>query len=81
LPAAAGYTRARLKSGAAHLFVRVPQDVAASIRIKSGLSGVNVDTSRFPMVEQNMYRSPDFDMAPHRVEIEAETGVGSLEIR
>ena len=80
LPAAAGYTRVRLEAGAAAIKVRVPEGVAARIHVGGALAGVDVDTVRFPQVG-GVYRSADYDTAAHKVEIEAETAVGSLSVR
>jgi hypothetical protein len=79
LPANAGYTRLRVHAGAASIKIRVPDGVAARIRYQGGLSGINIDTSRFPS-QGNFYQTPGFDSAANRVEIEVETGVGSVDI-
>jgi hypothetical protein len=80
LPAHAGRTRVKISSGAASVVVRVPEGVAANIRIQSGLAGVNIDERRFPR-SGNGYTSPDYTQADNVAEIEVETGVGSIEIR
>ena len=80
LPAAAGYTHARIEAGAAAIKVRVPEGVAARIRVGGALAGVDVDTLRFPRVG-DLYQSAGYDTAANRVEIEAETAVGSLSVR
>ncbi len=79
LPAAAGFTRVTVRSGAAAIRIRVPQGVAASIAVRSALAGVRVDTARFPAAGSG-YASPDYDRAANRVEISVETGVGSVDI-
>lgn len=79
LPAQAGQTRVDLSSGAASIVLHVPQGVAARIRTKGGLSSVKIDEHRFPRLGDT-YQSPDFDMATNRVEVFAETGVGSIEV-
>ncbi len=79
LPASAGFTRVRTESGVASVTMQVPAGVAAQIRIKSGLSGISVDTNRFPR-QGDLYRSPDYDTAANKVEIEVETGVGSVAV-
>ena len=80
LPAAAGYTHVRLEAGAAAIKVHVPEGVAARIHVGGALAGVDVDTARFPLVG-GVYQSADYDTAIHKVEIEAETAVGSLSVR
>ena len=80
LPAHAGHTRASIKAGVSSLFLLIPEGVAAHIQTKGGLAAVTVDRARFPQTE-GAYRSPDFETAENRVEIEVETGVGSVDIR
>lgn len=79
LPEAAGSTRAEVKSGVASVYLRVPEGVAARIRVQGGLASIQVDTRRFPQSGQ-YYQSPDYESAANRVDILAETGVGSIEI-
>lgn len=79
LPAAAGYTRVEVKSGVASVYLHVPEGVAARIRTQGGLASIQVDSRRFPQ-SGSYYQSPDYETAAHRVDISAETGVGSIEI-
>jgi hypothetical protein len=60
--------------------VRVPSGVAARIRIRGGLAGIKVDQNRFPRMGDT-YQSADYDTAPNKVDVDIETGVGSVEIR
>ena len=81
LPAAAGLTRLWVDSGAAAVKVRVPGGVAARIRLRAALAGTRVDAVRFPRrSEEPVYESADFGTAANRVEIDVDTGVGSIEI-
>ncbi len=80
LPANAGYTQARIEAGAASVSIRVPQGVAAKVQFKSGLSGIHIDTSRFPRAG-SLYQSSDYESMSNRVDIYIETGVGSINIR
>jgi len=80
LPANAGHTRVNIGSGAASVTIRVPSGVAARIRAKGGLAVITVDQSRFPRVG-NTYLSPDYDTAPNKVDVNVETGVGSVDVR
>jgi hypothetical protein len=80
LPAQAGHTRAQIEAGAASISIRVPAEVAAQVRFEGGLASVNVDQSRFPRTG-GVYRSPDYDTAQNKVDIEVEAGVGSFEVR
>ena len=80
LPAAAGLTRVEIHSGAASLNINLPEGVAGRIYVESGLSGINVDTSRFPRVGDG-FETPGFDAAVNKAEITVKTGVGSVDIR
>jgi hypothetical protein len=79
LPAHAGSTKANIHAGAASVDISFPQTVAGRIRVQSGLAGININHSRFPM-NGNFYQSPDFETAIDKVEIYIETGVGSISI-
>lgn len=79
LPAAAGLTRAEVKSGVASVKIHIPAGVAASITVKSGLSGINVDTARFMKVGEG-YVSSDYGTAANKVDLFVESGVGSVDI-
>jgi len=80
LPASAGHTRVDIGAGAASVNIRVPSGVTARIRVKGGLAGINVDTSRFPRMGDT-YQSTDYDTAPNKVDVDIETGVGSIDVR
>jgi len=79
LPGNAGTTRVDVEAGAASVKLRLPDGVAGRIRIESGLSGKNVDTSRFPY-NGRFYETPGFDTATNRAEIVVKTGVGSIDV-
>lgn len=81
LPANAGQTRVDIDTGASTLKLTVPQGVAASIRIKSGLSSIDVDESRFPKLDGGTFRSADYETSPNRVEITIDSGVGTILIK
>ncbi len=49
------------------------------VRLKTGLSSVNVDTNRFPR-SGDSYKSADWEGAAYKAEITVETGVGSIEV-
>jgi hypothetical protein len=76
---ATGRCRVRIDAGAADVDLRIPDGVAASIRARTGLASVEVDTTRFPRTG-DVYRSPGFDDAEHRHEIELEGGVASFRV-
>jgi hypothetical protein len=79
LPAGAGETRVKVDAGAATLHIKVPVNVAAQIRLESGMASIRVDT-RFPKVGNNLYLSPDYATATNRADITIETGMTTVEI-
>jgi hypothetical protein len=81
LPANAGNTLVDIDSGAASLNIRIPIGVAARIKVKSGITSVNVDPSRFPRLDGGLYQSADFATAANRADITIDTGVGSVEVK
>ncbi len=80
MPESAGVTTAHISGGASTLTIEVPQGVAAQIQLRGGLSTVDVDQSRFPQVSDNLYRSPDYDTATNKVDLNIETGVTTIQI-
>ncbi|NLE75058.1 MAG: cell wall-active antibiotics response protein [Actinobacteria bacterium] len=80
LPKAAGFTEARINSGAASVKITVPQGVSLRVTGAMGLGSLKVDENRFPKTTDG-YESPDFQTAANRVYLTIEGGVGSVEIR
>jgi hypothetical protein len=79
LPANAGNTHAEIDTGASSVKITVPAGVAASIRIKSGIASVNVN-SRFASLGSGSYQSDDFASSANRLDLAISAGVGSIEI-
>ena len=79
LPANAGNTHVDIDTGASSLKVSIPIGVAASIRVKSGIASVNIN-SRFPHIDGGLYQSIDFGTAANRVDMTIDAGVGSIEV-
>jgi hypothetical protein len=79
-PARAGYTRARIESGAASVHLIIPLDVVARIKVDSGLAGIDIDPRRFPR-SGRLYESPGYESAQNKVDIEISTGVANVTIR
>ncbi len=79
LPANAGNTHVDIDTGASSLKVSIPSGVAASIRVKSGIASVNIN-SRFPRLDGGLYQSSDFSTAVNRVDMTIDAGVGSIEV-
>jgi hypothetical protein len=80
LPANAGYTRAKVETGAASVSIRIPEGVAGRIRSQSGLAAVTVDPVRFPRLG-DYYESPEYGTASNKVELDIQTGVGTVDVR
>jgi hypothetical protein len=72
-------TKARIESGAASLVIDVPDGVAASIEVETGLANVRVNAARFPKIDKR-YRSPDYDTAARRLELRVEAGIASVDV-
>ncbi len=75
-----GRTGARIKAGAAKISVRVPDQVAARIVVRGGVSSVRVDRVRFPPYVGG-YQSPDYDAVEDRVDLTIEAGAADVEVR
>jgi hypothetical protein len=80
LPDNAGYTRVEVEGGAASVSLRVPPGVAARILSRGGASSTKVDLTRFPGTG-NGYQSTDYETAANKVDIQANLGAGSVEVR
>jgi hypothetical protein len=76
---ARGRVQARVEAGAASVRIAVPPRVAARVVVRGGLSGVHVDESRFPRSADG-YRSPDFEDAADRVDLEIQAGAAGVEV-
>jgi hypothetical protein len=79
LPTIAENMHVDIDTGASSLKVNIPSGVAASIRIKSGITSVAVN-SRFPRHEGGLYQSSDYATTTNRVDITINAGVGSIDI-
>jgi hypothetical protein len=79
LPTSAGHTKAIISSGAASVRVRVPEGVAARVKVSGGMADIRVDKGRFPRVG-GVYQSEDYDTAENKVDIAIDTGVGSVSV-
>jgi hypothetical protein len=78
--AAHGQSRIRTENGAGSLDVTVPIGVAARVRTTALLGSREIDLARFPAAPGG-YETPGFAEAADRVEIDAQTAVGSLRVR
>jgi hypothetical protein len=80
LPSKLAKCQVTISAGAATLGLCVPPNVAASIRMKDGLSNFNIDTDRFIRMNGNSYQSQDYNQSSNQAEITIEAGVGSITI-
>ena len=81
LPDNAGETAVHIQAGIGSLAIQVPTGVAARIQIFKGQGNLEVDLTRFPMVEAGVeYCSSDYDTATNRVKIHLELGLSSVKI-
>jgi hypothetical protein len=80
LPANAGQTRVRVEGGATSVVLNVPANVGARVRFRGGLATAKVDHQRFRQMGE-VYETADYATAPNKIDIDAEMGVGSLEVR
>ena len=74
-----GATAVRAEAGVASLTLEVPHGVAARVRSRMAIGSTNVDEARFPRTMDG-WASPDFDIAPNRVEIDVSGGLGSIRV-
>lgn len=79
LPANAGRTQVSIRAGAASVALHIPLGVGGRFWIRRGLSGITIDTSRFPRLG-DVYQSPDFETAVNKVDAVIDSGVGSIEV-
>ena len=75
-----GSTTAHISGGAFQMTIDVPQGVAARIRHSGGLSGLHINTSRFPALGDEVNQSPDWDTATNKVDITVETGFTTIQV-
>jgi hypothetical protein len=69
-----------LDGGATSVNIIIPETTAARIRV-DGVTSMDVDTNRFPRLEQDLYQSADFEEAADRAEINITSGLGKVTVR
>lgn len=79
-PENAGSTTAHISGGASTITLEIPQGVGAQIRTHGGLNTFTINQTRFPQVDQDLYRSSDYDTAPNKLDLIIETGVTTLQV-
>lgn len=70
-----------VEAGAASLNIRVPEATAARIRVRESVMAMDVDTTRFPLIDTGLYQSSNYDTSVDRTEIHIESGLGSVKVR
>jgi hypothetical protein len=80
LPESAGSTTAHISGGASTITLEIPEGVEAQIRLRGGLSTLNIDQTRFPQVSDGVYRSANYASAQNKVDISLETGVTTIQV-
>ncbi len=75
-----GRSATSISAGAAEIRVHVPQGVAAAVRNRTALASFRIDEARFPR-SGDVYRSPDYEQASARADIDVEGGVAAFEVR
>jgi hypothetical protein len=76
----AGVTTAHITGGASTITLEIPQGVAAQIQHGGGLSTLNVDQTRFPQASAGVFRSPDYDTAQNKLDLDVQTGVTTIQV-
>jgi len=79
LPRAAGVTNVKAETGAASLTIEIPAGVAARIRNRMAIGSSQIDEARFPRVG-DIYQSLDYATATNRVDLDIQSGVGSVKV-
>ena len=77
---ASGETSVLVKAGVADVTLEVPSEVAARTKADTGLTALQVDTSRFPR-QGDYYISPRWEASSNRADITIEAGVGRVAVR
>ena len=70
--------QSEISTGVGETTVRIPSGVAARVTVSRGLGGVTVrgDLER----DGDVYESPDYETATHRLDLRLSTGVGSVTV-
>lgn len=80
LPSVVEMGEVRVEAGLASVELRVPTGVAARIKTEAGLAEIDIDEGRFPR-RGDAYQSTDFDSAVRRIDIDIQTGLGSIKVK
>ncbi len=80
MPANAGFTDAKIKTGLGEAKIGIPDGVAARIRIDGGLGDSDINEFRFPK-NGKYYQSTNYDTAPNKIDLKIEYGLGSVSVK
>jgi uncharacterized membrane protein len=80
MPAHASRTAVPVNAATTSLPISVPPDVAASIQTTRAMASAEIDTTRFPKVAENEYRSANYPSAANRADIRLELAFGSVKV-
>jgi uncharacterized membrane protein len=80
LPAQPDNMTVKIEASTASVVIKVPADVSVRIHATKAISSYEIDLSRYTMIEEgHEYRSPDYETAQHRVDIQIDLAMGSVE--
>ncbi len=80
LPARVENCLVEIEAGAAQINVSVPSGAALRFRSK-GVGSLNIDAQRFPLRENGLYQSADYDSAKYHAEVTVDGGATSITVR
>ncbi len=80
MPEQTGFTDVQIDTALSSVEIFVPDETAARITVKSDLSSVNVDTSRFPR-SNGVYQSPEYEESENQLDIAIDGDLCSIIIR
>ncbi len=79
-PAEGERITARVEGGVGELVLRVPESMAAQVRVDGGLGGTQF-SERFRKIDDHTYETAGFASAANRLEVRVQGGVGSLRVQ
>lgn len=80
LPAHVPQCQVKLEAGAAAVELWLPEEVGARVTADMGLAELKLDSGRFDR-SGNEYRTKNYEQAAHKIEIDIDAGVSSVEIK
>ena len=68
-------------AAASKLVFEIPPEVAADIQVSGVVDARSIDEARFRPLGGGRYRSPDYETAANRAELETQLGAANLTVR